>query len=163
MQHRIRTHAGPGRHEPVVYFAVLGSIVKIGTSQNLEQRMSDLGIRVDAVKLLLDGGHSLESEIHLSFTEERIAGTEWFHLRGKLADFLGNPLPGGNLVDQAEALVEQMQFASASMLKRRMKISWRRAADLMDKLEQRGIVGHLEARGSTRQYLHPWQRVGGKI
>lgn len=159
MSHRIRRHGGPGRHDPVVYFAVVGGLVKIGTTRNLEDRMQSLGIRLDAVKLLLDGGHSLESEMHLCFAETRIARSEWFHLRGTLAEFVGNPKLGSTLVDQAERIIEETRFASASMLKRRMNISWRRAADLMDKLEERGVVGRLEARGSTRQYLYPWQRT----
>jgi DNA segregation ATPase FtsK/SpoIIIE-like protein len=143
----------------LVYFAVVGGLVKIGTTTNLETRMRHLGIRLEAVSLLLDGGHSAESEMHLSFADVRVPRTEWFHLRGALADFIRNPSADGSLVDRAEAIVEEMRFASASMLKRRMKISWRRAADLMDKLEERGIVGHLEARGSTRAYLYPWQRT----
>jgi len=155
----IRSYDGPGTHAPVVYFAAVDSLVKIGTTRNLAKRTQDLGIRIEAVRLLLDGGHSLESEMHHSFTEQRIARTEWFHHAGPLAEFIASPGDVKTPLDRAEEIVEELRFASASMLKRRMRISWPRAAQLMDGLESRGVVGVLPSRGSTRQYLYPWMRA----
>ena len=46
-----------------------------------------------------------------------------------------------NLYDEAVKVVRQLGQASASMLQRRMRIGYTRAARLVDMMEERGIVG----------------------
>ncbi len=46
-----------------------------------------------------------------------------------------------NLFDQALQLVMEHRSASASMLQRRLKVGYNRAANLIDELESKGIVG----------------------
>ena len=48
------------------------------------------------------------------------------------------------LLPQAIKLVRQHERASASLLQRRMRIGYSKAAQLIDLLEQRGIVGPAE-------------------
>ncbi|MFB5660506.1 DNA translocase FtsK [Alteribacillus sp. HJP-4] len=48
------------------------------------------------------------------------------------------------LYDEAVALILQMQSASVSMLQRRFRIGYTRAARLIDEMEMRGIVGPYE-------------------
>jgi len=57
------------------------------------------------------------------------------------------------ILDQAISLVRKSGFASASMLQRRLKIGYPRAARLMDELEELGIVGRSQTGGKTREVL----------
>jgi len=56
------------------------------------------------------------------------------------------------LLPQARALVKQHQRASASLLVRRMRIGYSKAAQLIDLLEQQGVVGPPEG-GRSREVL----------
>jgi hypothetical protein len=77
-----------GAHGPVVYFITNGSRVKIGTSTNLQKRISSLALRGCDVALLLRGGPMLERALHNRFATERIDATEWFRLDGAVAEFI---------------------------------------------------------------------------
>lgn len=55
-------------------------------------------------------------------------------------------------VNAAEELVVTSQFASTSMLQRKMRISYVRAAAVMEELELRGVVGPQEG-ARTRPVL----------
>jgi S-DNA-T family DNA segregation ATPase FtsK/SpoIIIE len=57
-----------------------------------------------------------------------------------------------DLLPQARALVQQHQRASASLLQRRLRIGYSKAAQLIDLLEQQGIVGPQEG-GRSREVL----------
>jgi len=57
------------------------------------------------------------------------------------------------LLDQAIAIVRQAQRANASLLQRRLKIGYPRAARLMDELEEMGIVGPAQGGGRDRDVL----------
>lgn len=46
-----------------------------------------------------------------------------------------------DLVDEAVNILKDHEFASASLLQRRLQIGYARAARLIDLLEERGIVG----------------------
>ncbi len=59
------------------------------------------------------------------------------------------------LVEQATRIVRQTQRASASMLQRRLRIGYPRAARLMDELEDLGVVGPVQAGGREREVLLP--------
>jgi S-DNA-T family DNA segregation ATPase FtsK/SpoIIIE len=56
------------------------------------------------------------------------------------------------LLPQAKALVEQHQRASASLLQRRLRIGYSKAAQLIDLLEQQGVVGPAEG-GRSREVI----------
>jgi S-DNA-T family DNA segregation ATPase FtsK/SpoIIIE len=55
--------------------------------------------------------------------------------------------------EQAVALVRQYGRASASLLQRKMRIGYPRAARLMDELYERGIIGREQTGGKTREVL----------
>ncbi len=57
------------------------------------------------------------------------------------------------LVEQAIELVRQSQRASASLLQRRLKIGYPRAARLLDQLEEMGVVGPSQGGGREREVL----------
>lgn len=59
------------------------------------------------------------------------------------------------LIEQATKIVRQTQHASASMLQRRLRIGYPRAARLMDELEDLGVVGPVQAGGREREVLLP--------
>jgi S-DNA-T family DNA segregation ATPase FtsK/SpoIIIE len=57
------------------------------------------------------------------------------------------------LVEQAIEIVRSTQRASASLLQRRLKIGYPRAARLLDQLEEMGIVGPSQGGGREREVL----------
>jgi S-DNA-T family DNA segregation ATPase FtsK/SpoIIIE len=57
------------------------------------------------------------------------------------------------LVEQAVLIVRQTQKASASLLQRRLRIGYPRAARLLDQLEEKGIVGPSQGGGRDREVL----------
>ena len=59
------------------------------------------------------------------------------------------------LVEQAISIVRQSQRASASLLQRRLRIGYPRAARLLDQLEEMGVVGASQGGGRERDVLQP--------
>jgi S-DNA-T family DNA segregation ATPase FtsK/SpoIIIE len=57
------------------------------------------------------------------------------------------------LIERAVLLVRQSQRASASMLQRRLRIGYPRAARLLDQLEEMGVVGPSQGGGKERDVL----------
>ncbi len=57
------------------------------------------------------------------------------------------------LVEQAIQIVRSTQRASASLLQRRLKIGYPRAARLLDQLEEMGVVGPSQGGGREREVL----------
>src|SRR5436190_1569153 len=57
------------------------------------------------------------------------------------------------LVEQAIQVVRSSQRASASLLQRRLRIGYPRAARLLDQLEEMGIVGGSQGGGRERDVL----------
>jgi len=68
------------------------------------------------------------------------------------------------LIEQAVLLVRQSQRASASMLQRRLRIGYPRAARLLDQLEEMGAVGPSQGGGKERDVLlgPPEEEEAGK-
>jgi S-DNA-T family DNA segregation ATPase FtsK/SpoIIIE len=57
------------------------------------------------------------------------------------------------LIEQAISIVRQGQRASASLLQRRLRIGYPRAARLLDELEKMGVVGPSQGGGKEREVL----------
>jgi S-DNA-T family DNA segregation ATPase FtsK/SpoIIIE len=57
------------------------------------------------------------------------------------------------LIEQAISIVRQSQRASASLLQRRLRIGYPRAARLLDQLEEMGVVGPSQGGGNERDVL----------
>ncbi|MCA1899842.1 MAG: DNA translocase FtsK [Chloroflexi bacterium] len=57
------------------------------------------------------------------------------------------------LVEQAVSIVRSSQRASASLLQRRLRIGYPRAARLLDQLEEMGVVGPSQGGGKEREVL----------
>lgn len=68
---------------------------------------------------------------------------------------LQEPAKSGDdaLIEEAISLVRDTQRASASMLQRRLRIGYPRAARLLDQLEDMGIVGPSQGGGREREVL----------
>ena len=58
-----------------------------------------------------------------------------------------------DLVERAIEIVRETQRASASLLQRRLRIGYPRAARLIDELEELGIVGPSRGGGREREVL----------
>ncbi len=57
------------------------------------------------------------------------------------------------LLEEAVAILREQEHASTSLLQRRLRIGYPRAARIMDQLEEEGIVGPPESGGRWRQVL----------
>ncbi|HEX2992430.1 MAG TPA: DNA translocase FtsK, partial [Anaerolineales bacterium] len=58
-----------------------------------------------------------------------------------------------DLIEKATSIVRQSQRASASLLQRRLRIGYPRAARLLDQLEELGVVGPSLGGGKERDVL----------
>jgi DNA segregation ATPase FtsK/SpoIIIE, S-DNA-T family len=65
-----------------------------------------------------------------------------------------------SLVDQAIKIVRSSQRASASMLQRRLRVGYPRAARLIDELEEMGVIGPPQTGGREREVLVPKEGEG---
>jgi S-DNA-T family DNA segregation ATPase FtsK/SpoIIIE len=59
------------------------------------------------------------------------------------------------LVQRAIELVRESQRASISLLQRRLRIGYPRAARLIDELEEMGVIGPSQTGGREREVLLP--------
>jgi ribosomal protein S25/Cdc6-like AAA superfamily ATPase len=66
------------------------------------------------------------------------------------------------LFDQAEQIVQEYERASISLLQRRLRIGYSRAARLIDLLEERGVIGRIEPGGRAREVYDKRDRFGGE-
>lgn len=80
-------------------------------------------------------------------TAERIEAPPWEEMVQDETD------SGDELVNQAVELVTRTRKASASLLQRRLRIGFPRAARLLDQLEEMGIVGPAQSGGKDREVL----------
>lgn len=78
------------KHAPLVYFIRNGNRLKIGTSTDLKRRVRTLALRAENVVLLLDGGQSLERDLHKQFADLRVGNTEWFAYDGALITYIAD-------------------------------------------------------------------------
>jgi hypothetical protein len=65
-----------------------------------------------------------------------------------------------DLLEQAEQVVREYERASISLLQRRLRIGYSRAARLIDLLEARGIIGPSEMGGRSREVIDNESRPG---
>jgi hypothetical protein len=77
-----------GMHGPIVYFLGNGNRVKIGTTRDLMSRIGKLCLRFDNLLCAFHGGHDIERRFHSLFAAYRVGTSEWFEIRGELADFI---------------------------------------------------------------------------
>lgn len=83
------------KHEPVVYFAIVGDQVKIGTTSNLIERFMAINLPPGAVIHTIPGSASLEKHYHHTFAEERTTRTEWFKLSPRLRSHIDELVQSG--------------------------------------------------------------------
>jgi S-DNA-T family DNA segregation ATPase FtsK/SpoIIIE len=79
--------------------------------------------------------------------EEDTAEAPWEELMNVMDD------NSDDLIKQAINLVKKSRRASASMLQRRLRIGFPRAARLLDELEEMGVVGPSQGGGKDREIL----------
>ena len=65
----------------------------------------------------------------------------------------GTPSTGNDLYDQAVAIVTKHQKASTSFIQRQLKIGYNRAADLIDRMEDEGIVSSANHAGKREVFV----------
>jgi len=65
----------------------------------------------------------------------------------------GDGLDDERLLQEAIALVKRQRGASASLLQRKLRIGYPKAARLIDQMEEMGIIGPPEAAGRLREVL----------
>lgn len=68
--------------------------------------------------------------------------------------------PQDELYEQAKALVVEMQTASISLLQRRFRIGYNRAARLVDELEEHGVIGPSEGSKPRKVFVEATNELG---
>jgi S-DNA-T family DNA segregation ATPase FtsK/SpoIIIE len=63
------------------------------------------------------------------------------------------------LLERAIELVKQQRHACTTFLQRRLRIGYVRASRLMDRLEEKGVVGPAGSAGQAREVLHQTEEV----
>jgi DNA segregation ATPase FtsK/SpoIIIE, S-DNA-T family len=97
----------------------------------------------------------LKTQGHPEYLDEVTAGDPEEGEDGAVFDATGMGLAeGGDLYSQAVAIVKRDRKASTSYIQRRLQIGYNRAASLMERLEQEGIVGQPNHAGK-REILIP--------
>ncbi len=97
----------------------------------------------------------LKTQGHPEYLEEVTAGDPEEGEDGAVFDATGMGLAeGGDLYQQAVAIVKRDRKASTSYIQRRLQIGYNRAASLMERLEEEGIVGQPNHAGK-REILIP--------
>ena len=97
----------------------------------------------------------LKSQGHPEYLDEVTAGDPEEGEDGALFDATGMGLAeGGDLYSQAVAVVKRDRKASTSYIQRRLQIGYNRAASLMERMEQEGIIGQPNHAGK-REILIP--------
>ena len=97
----------------------------------------------------------LKTQGHPEYLEEVTAGDPEEGEDGAVFDATGMGLAeGGDLYQQAVAIVKRDRKASTSYIQRRLQIGYNRAASLMERLEQEGVVGQPNHAGK-REILIP--------
>jgi S-DNA-T family DNA segregation ATPase FtsK/SpoIIIE len=133
----------------------------------------------DMLYLASDSGHpvrlqgcfvsDLEMESVVRFWKEKVQDLEpeeapWEQQLASLAEGGGegeggaggngsNEMDDERLLREAIALVKRQKGASASLLQRKMRIGYPKAARLIDQMEEMGIIGPPEAAGRLREVL----------
>ncbi|MEW6503436.1 MAG: DNA translocase FtsK [Chloroflexota bacterium] len=92
-----------------------------------------------------------EIERVIAFWQERL--TDQMPQTAPWEDLVNQDEEGDDLIEKAIELVRRTQRASASLLQRRLRIGFPRAARLLDELEERGIVGPAQGGGKDREVL----------
>jgi DNA segregation ATPase FtsK/SpoIIIE, S-DNA-T family len=97
----------------------------------------------------------LKSQGQPEYLEEVIAGDPEEREDGAVFDATGMGLAeGGDLFQQAVAIVKRDRKASTSYIQRRLQIGYNRAATIMERMEQEGVVGQPNHSGK-REILIP--------
>jgi S-DNA-T family DNA segregation ATPase FtsK/SpoIIIE len=89
------------------------------------------------------------------WTQERFAGIErptFDHLYDEARAALEQEGATDDMLDKAKELAYEHNRISTSLLQRRLRIGYPRAARLMDMLEEQGVVGPNEGGGSREVY-----------
>jgi len=79
-----------GNQQPVIYFAQVGELVKIGTTTNLPARLASLrsaARRGLDLLLVVPGSYAEEAQVHALFGADRVRG-EWFTPSAALTAFI---------------------------------------------------------------------------
>jgi S-DNA-T family DNA segregation ATPase FtsK/SpoIIIE len=134
------------------------TILDMAGAEKLLGRGDMLYLPGDAPKpVRLQGAHVSDQEIErlvefwqrapLQAAIDRIAAEEFVEAEKAASEVKDD------LLDEAIRTVREFQHASVSLLQRRLRIGYARAARLMDQLEERGIVG--PADGSKQRPVLP--------
>jgi len=133
-------------------------VLDTGGAESLLGQGDMLYMAPDSAKLVrLQGCFVSDSEINrvVQFWTKSVPSTveESVPPWGKIAPSVHGEEEQDELLEEAIALLREQRHASTSLLQRRLRIGYPRAARLMDQLEDEGIVGPPQAGGRRREVL----------
>jgi S-DNA-T family DNA segregation ATPase FtsK/SpoIIIE len=141
------------------------TILDMGGAEKLLGRGDMLYMASDAAKpKRLQGVYVSDEEIERLvdfWTQERFASIErptYDHLLDEAKAELEQEGATDDMLERAKELAYEHNRISTSLLQRRLRIGYPRAARLMDMLEEQGVVGSAEG-GGSREVIQPEERA----
>lgn len=125
-----------------------GDMLYVASELGKPRRVQGSFVSENEVKRVVD---SLKSQGEVDYNEEVIVKRTASGLLGQKGSLEGDD----DLFDDAKEVVVQAGKASASLLQRRLKVGYARAARLLDCLEERGIIGPPDGAKPREVYLQP--------
>ena len=101
------------------------------------------------IERLVEYWRGVTAEAEAELEHEAPARAPWEELLGRQQELEEQD----EILERAIELVKRTGNASASMLQRRLRLGYPRAARLMDELEEMGIIGRAQSGGRTREVL----------
>lgn len=135
-----------------------GDMLFISSSMTKPKRIQTAYVSEKEVKKVAD---YIKSEIELPklepLTQEELEGSSETNLEKGSYESSGEEDP---LYEEAKKIVIEARKASSSLLQRRLRIGYARAARLIDILEERSVVGPADGAKPREVYIQPEQNDG---
>jgi S-DNA-T family DNA segregation ATPase FtsK/SpoIIIE len=122
-----------------------GDLLFINPERGLPERAQGVWVSENEIQQVIE--HWQEVTEDGSFVDDE-AEAPWEEL-------LDDEDPGDDLLDAAIEMVRKSRRASASLLQRRLRVGYPRAARLIDEMETMGVVGPSQGSGKEREVLIP--------
>jgi S-DNA-T family DNA segregation ATPase FtsK/SpoIIIE len=127
-----------------------GDMLFLPIDESKPIRIQGAYIREDDIVNVAD---YLKAQAEPQYLAEALASADGYH-------DAANPEEGQNdpLFEKALDFVQATKYASASMLQRKLRIGYPRAARLIDIMERRGYIGPADGSGPREVYTTPWDK-----
>jgi hypothetical protein len=134
-----------------------GDMLALAPSSSVPQRIQGCWVSEEEVRAVVKAWRNQSP--HVDYDDEAVLGEQ--DESGPAAPDFDLPAEVDELLGDAVELVVRSQLGSTSMLQRKLRIGFARAEQLMDLLEQKGVVGPSNGGRSREVFMTPEELDGG--